>query len=106
MRERVPSARAARYRPTAPFVRDAQTGQRRLPTEREVAELVDQLATLTARETSQPLARSAAGAMNARIDGFNGVVLGRATEDGRTETLCVFTLEEGLTFLGLVPVVE
>jgi hypothetical protein len=32
---------------------------------------------------------------------FGSVVLGRALADGTTETRCVTTLEEAVTFLGL-----
>jgi hypothetical protein len=34
--------------------------------------------------------------------GFNGVVLARPNGDGTWETKCVFTLEEGAEFLGIV----
>jgi hypothetical protein len=34
--------------------------------------------------------------------GFGGVLLGRPNGDGTWETKCVFTLEEGAEFLGLV----
>jgi hypothetical protein len=38
--------------------------------------------------------------------GFGGVLLARPSEDGTWETLCVFTLEEGAAFLGLVEEVQ
>ena len=34
--------------------------------------------------------------------GFGGILLARPNDDGTWETRCVFTLEEGAEFLGLV----
>lgn len=101
-----PGARSHRYRPTTPFVRDQQTGQRRLPTETEVAQLVESLATLTQRPDTLPEVQAGSGVAVDLQAGFNGVFLGRASEDGSIETRCVFTFQEGIDFLGLVPVVE
>lgn len=99
--------RAQRYRATSPIVRDQATGQRRMPTEAEVAQLVDNLSTLTRRPTDLPAVSSAGGGVSVDLaGGYNGVVLAKANEDGSFETLCVFTFEEGAAFLGLVPVIE
>ena len=38
--------------------------------------------------------------------GFAGVLLARPTGDGKWETRCVFTVEEGAEFLGLVEDVQ
>ena len=101
------NARAHRYRATAPFVRDTASGQRRMPTEEEVAQAVQSLSTLAQRPENPPELRTGTGAVALDLqDGYNGVVLGRVNEDGSIETRCVFTFEEGVGFLGLVPVIE
>jgi hypothetical protein len=99
--------RARRYRATGPIVRDQVTGERRMPTETEVADLVANLSTLTQRPSNLPEVTTAQGAVAADLSGgYGGVVLGKANEDGTVETLCVFTFEEGAAFLGLEPIVE
>ena len=101
-----PSASGAkRFRATRPFVVDKQTGQRRMPTEVEIAELVENLTTLTARpaDNVQEVARASGAGVAALVDpGFSGVVLARPNDDGSFETRCVFTFEEGAEFMGLV----
>lgn len=101
-------ARAQRYRATNPIVVDKATGQRRIPTEEEVAALVTNLATFTDRTTEGvPETAAASGGVSADLgEGFSGLVLSRANEDGTIETRCVFTFDEGAQFLGLVPVIE
>lgn len=100
-------ARARKYRATNPIVRDQATGQRRMPTEAEVTQLVASLSTLTQRTESLPEASAARGGVSIDLaGGYNGVVLAKATEDGSFETLCVFTFDEGVAFLGLEPVIE
>jgi len=45
----------------------------------------------------------ASGAVTVDLEGgFGGVLLARPGEDGVWETRCVFTIEEGADFLGLV----
>lgn len=100
----VAQQRAQRYRATSPIVKDQATGQRRMPTEQEVSQMVASLASLTTRPESAVEAATASGAVSADVSsGFGGVLLARAVEDGTYETLCVFTFEEGAAFLGLVP---
>ncbi len=101
------SARARKYRATSPIVRDQATGQRRVPTEAEVTQLVASLSTLTQRTEDLPEVTTARGGVSIDLaGGYNGVVLGRVNEDGSLETLCVFTFDEGVAFLGLEPVIE
>ena len=98
------SSNARRFRATRPFVVDKQTGQRRMPTDIEIADLVETLGTLTSRpEGGQATARTGGAGMRALVDvGFGGVVLARPNDDGSFETRCVFTFEEGAEFMGLV----
>jgi hypothetical protein len=101
------AARAKKYRATSPIVRDQATGQRRMPTDAEVTQLVANLSTLTQRSESLPEASGAVGGVSIDLaGGYNGVVLAKANEDGSFETLCVFTFDEGVAFLGLEPVIE
>jgi hypothetical protein len=99
------SSNARRYRATRAFVVDRQSGQRRMPTDAEVAELVSTLTTLTARptESAAAVAGTTGSTVGAMVDaGFGGVVLARPNADGTFETRCVFTFEEGADFMGLV----
>jgi hypothetical protein len=92
------------YKATRPFVVDKQTGQVRMPTQQEVDEVVANLSAFGQRPT-ETLQQSAqpGGAVGLDLDGgFNGVVLARPNGDGTWETKCVFTLEEGAEFLGIV----
>ena len=96
-------AKAKRYKATRAFVVDKQSGSLRMPTQQEVDELVANLTTLGQR--AEPLAQSTQpnGTVGLDLDGgFAGIVLARPNEDGTWETRCVFTLEEGAAFLGLV----
>ena len=91
---------ARKYRATSAIVVDKQTGQHRLPTEREVDDLVATLARLST-QVSRPVA-SLSGRSVALDSGYEGIVLGRANEDGSVETRCVYSFDEGVAFLGLV----
>ena len=98
---------AKKYRATSAIVVDKQTGQRRLPTEQEVAELVATLSNFTTRSEDLPQTPTASGAIGIELgEGYGGVVLARANEDGTIETRCVFSFEEGAGFLGLVADVQ
>ena len=82
---------ARKYRATSAIVVDKQTGQRRFPTDQEVGELVATLSTFTTRPESMPQTSSASGAIGIELgEGFGGVVLAKANEDGTIETRCVF----------------
>ena len=101
-------ARARKYRATSPIVRDQATGQRRMPTEAEVTQLVATLETLTTQVSAlADGGRRVAGRKPTSEAGFGGVRAGPGQlTRARMETLCVFTFDEGAQFLGLVPVVE
>jgi hypothetical protein len=92
------------YRATRPFVIDQQTGHARLPTQGEIAEVVANLATMANRDdTDLQQVPAEGGAIAVDLaEGFGGVILARPTSDGGWETSCVFTIEEGVAFLGLV----
>lgn len=100
----VQEAKQKKYRATRPVVADSQTGQARMPTDAEVEQLVATLSTLTNRPSAGlPEAAGAGGAVTVDLEsGFAGVMLARLNEDGTYETRCVFTLEEGAEFMGLV----
>lgn len=96
--------KAKRYKATRPFVFDKQSGEVRMPTQQEVDEVVANLAALGQRpdESLQQTAQ-ATGAVGLDLDGgFAGVLLARPNADGTWQTRCVFTLEEGAEFLGIV----
>jgi hypothetical protein len=103
-----PAARGqGRYRATRPIVFDQQTGRSRMPTAREVEELVNTLSTLAKRPESLPETATPGGGITVDLEGgFAGVMLARPNDDGTFETKCVFTLEEGAEFMGLVEVIE
>ena len=97
--------KAKRYKATRAFVVDKQTGEVRMPTQQEVDDVVANLTALGQRPDGEPDAvrRRRNGAVSVDLDGgFGGVLLGRPNDDGTWETKCVFTLEEGAEFLGLV----
>ncbi len=74
------------------------------PTQQEVDEVVANLTALGQRP-AESLSQStqAGGAVTVDLDGgFAGVLLARPNGDGTWETKCVFTLEEGAEFLGIV----
>lgn len=96
--------KAKRYKGTRAFVVDKQTGAVRLPTQQEVDEVVANLSALGQRpaDSLQPSPQPS-GAVGMDLDGgFGGVLLARPAADGTWETRCVFTLEEGAEFLGIV----
>jgi hypothetical protein len=75
-----------------------------MPTQQEVDEVVANLSALGQRP-SEALQQSpqASGAVSIDLDGgFGGILLARPNDDGTWETKCVFTLEEGAEFLGMV----
>jgi hypothetical protein len=99
-----PKVTQKRYKATRPIVVDQQTGQLRMPTKQEMAETMETLATLAKRPSKGLKQKSvASGGVAVDLDGgFGGVMLARPNADGTWETLCVFTFEEGVEFLGLV----
>ena len=97
-------AKARHYKGTRAFVVDKASGAVRMPTQQEVDEVVANLSALGQRpaETLQQTPQSN-GSVAVDLDGgFGGILLARPNEDGTWETKCVFTLEEGAEFLGLV----
>ena len=97
-------AKAKHYKGTRAYVVDKATGAVRLPTQQEVDEVVANLSAFGQRPTdSLQETTHSTGAVVVDLDGgFNGVMLARPNADGSWETKCVFTLEEGAEFLGLV----
>ena len=92
-----------RYKPTRAIILDQQTGEVRMPTQQEVDQIVASLATLAKRPTEGLQQTTlASGAVAVDLEGYGGVVLARPKADGAWETKCVFTIEEGAAFLGLV----
>ena len=75
-----------------------------MPTQQEVDEVVTNLSSAGQRPPEDLQATAQAnGAVVVDLDGgFGGTVLARPNGDGTWETRCVFTLEEGAEFLGLV----
>ena len=98
------AAQARKYKATRAFVVDKETGKSRMPTQQEVDEVVANLTALGQRPTEALQQSSqATGAVSIDLDGgFGGILLARPNEDGTWETKCVFTLEEGAEFLGIV----
>lgn len=92
-----------KYKATTAIVRDEATGTLRKPTPEETDVMVAQISSLTNRSSEGlPTTQSANGTVKMDLQGgFNGVVLGRATDDGGTEVRCIFTLDEATDFLGL-----
>jgi hypothetical protein len=97
------TAQAKKYKATKEIVRDNATGELRLPTPAETDAMVAQISQLANRSTEglkeTPLANGVATDLQGR---FQGVVLGRANPNGGTDVKCVFSIEEGADFLGLV----
>ena len=96
--------KARKFKATRAFVVDKQSGEVRLPTQAEVDEIVQNLTALGQRPADDLQQSTASnGAVGLDLDGgFGGIVLASPKEDGTFETRCVFTLEEGAAFLGLV----
>ncbi|MEQ1765324.1 MAG: hypothetical protein ABL984_19505 [Pyrinomonadaceae bacterium] len=96
-----------KYRGTRRIVKDEATGEFRLPTEAEADKVVADLANLTKRPDDLPSTVSAGGGVSIDLEGgYGGTFVARPKADGTMETLCVFSLEEGLEFLGFVEVSE
>ena len=97
------NASEKKYKATREIVVDKETGQRRLPTQEEVDEVVANLSQLANRPENLPATEgSGGGELVDLAGGYGGVILGRPADDGSFETKCVFTFEEGAEFLGLV----
>jgi hypothetical protein len=97
-----------KFKATRAFVVDVPSGVLRLPTPAEVEAVVTTLSVL-GQQPAETLATttSAAGAVGLDLaGGFAGVLLARPGGDGTWETRCVFTVEEGAEFLGLVEDVQ
>ena len=97
------NASQKKYKGTRAIVVDNQTGQRRMPNQAEVDEVVANLSQLASRPEDLPSTQGAGGAEVVDLQGgYGGVMLARPNDDGSFETRCVFTFEEGAEFLGLV----
>jgi hypothetical protein len=96
---------AKHYKATRAFVQDKATGRVRMPTQAEVDEVVATLSALGQRPAEElPQSTQSGGTVTVDLEGSqSGIVLARPNEDGTWETRCVFTIEEGAAFLGLVP---
>ena len=96
--------KAKKFRATRAIVVDQQSGDVRMPTEEEVDQIVQNLSTLGQRpDNSLPQSAAANGGVAMDLDGgYGGILLAKPNGDGTFETKCVFTLEEGAEFLGLV----
>lgn len=102
------AAVAKKFKATRAFVVDRQTGAVRMPTAAEVDAVVTTLAAL-GQQPAETLASTTSPTGAVAVDlagGFAGVFLARPSEDGTWETRCVFTVEEGAEFLGLVEDVQ
>ena len=92
-----------KFKATRPFVVDKQNGQPRMPTQEEIDKVVSDLAQLANRPENLPSVPAANGGVAVDLGGgFGGVMLARPGSDGGFEMKCVFSLEEGAEFLGLV----
>jgi hypothetical protein len=97
------NAAPKKFKATRAIVVDKQTGQRRMPSQEEIDEIVGNLSQLANRPENLPETTGTGGAVVADLEGgFGGVMLARPSEDGNWETRCVFTFEEGTEFLGLI----
>jgi hypothetical protein len=102
----MPAGAAApkKFKATRAIVVDKATGALRLPTPAEVDAVVTTL-TVLGQQPADSLPSTAGPRGGVTMDlagGFAGVLLARPNEDGTWETRCVFTVEEGAEFLGLV----
>jgi hypothetical protein len=91
------------YVATRKIIFDRETSALRVPNAEELDALVADLKRLTDRSTDGlrrfPLK---GGGEGMDLDGkFGGVMLARAKADGTSEIRCVFSFEEGASFLGL-----
>ena len=96
--------KARKFKATRAFVVDKQSGEVRLPTQEEVDQVVQELTTFGQKpaESVTPTTQANGTIVIDFGTGSGGVVLARPNADGTFETRCVFTLEEGAAFLGLV----
>ncbi len=94
-----------KYKATRPLAVDRETRRLRMPTSSEIDETVAHLLRMTNRPSEMPQQASPdTGTVTVELEGgFAGVLLARPIEDGTWETKCVFSFEEGMDFLGLVP---
>ena len=102
------AAAPKKFKATRAFVVDKQTGVVRMPTPAEVDAVVTTL-TVLGQQPSESLAQTTHDNGAVSVDlagGFSGVMLARPNEDGTWETRCVFTVEDGAAFLGLVEDVQ
>ncbi len=96
---------SVKFKATRDIAVDSATGRFRKPNAAEIEKLVADLRAMTKRPVATAMASTArdTGGITAKLDGeFGGVVLARPRADGSIETRCVFTFEEGASFLGLV----
>ncbi|HWJ54582.1 MAG TPA: hypothetical protein VNR90_00175 [Vicinamibacterales bacterium] len=102
------AAAPKKFKATRAFVVDKQTGAVRMPTPAEVDTVVITLTALGQQPAdSLPQVTQNSGAVSVDLAGaYSGVMLARPNEDGTWETRCVFTVEEGAAFLGLVEDVQ
>jgi hypothetical protein len=102
------AAAPKKYKATRAFVVDKVTGAVRMPTQTEVDALVATLETLGQKsDAALPTTTAVDGTVSVDLTGgFGGVLLARPAEGGVWETLCVFTVEDGANFLGLVEDVQ
>jgi hypothetical protein len=84
---------------TKAIIRDVATGKVRKPTAAETEQLVSTIRQLAARPAVRTQSTTRQGTSE---DGYQQIIIARATEEGGLETLCVSTFEEAATFLGLV----
>jgi hypothetical protein len=102
------AAAPKKFKATRAFVVDQQSGTLRMPTAAEVDAVVTTLTAL-GQQPAENLTESTQlnGAVGLELaGGFTGIVLARPNGDGTWETRCVFTVEEGAEFLGLVEDVQ
>jgi hypothetical protein len=98
------AAAPKKFKATRAFVVDRQSGVVRMPTPAEVDAVVSTLSAL-GQQPAENLTTTTTSAGAVGLDlagGFAGVLLARPAENGTWETRCVFTVEEGAEFLGLV----
>lgn len=97
------NAAPKKFKATRAIVVDKQTGQRRMPNQEEIDQVITDLSQLANRPENLPENQVTGGAIVADLEGgYGGVMLARPADNGSWETKCVFTFEEGTEFLGLV----
>ncbi len=97
------NAAPKKFKATRPIVVDKQTGQRRMPNQEEIDQVISNLSQLANRPENLPETQGTGSAVVADLEGgYGGVMLARPGDGGGWETKCVFTFDEGAEFLGLV----